>query len=215
MLKRLLVAIGLIATSPALADTPALGWLTGASEREGVWRDHGRIEFPSGRLFVGDPTSSSDQHMRDPRAAPAAAGQLYTFGDGRDGQNYLIWIQFSGQTPVSKGEVLGFGVDAATIGLGSVEAGQALIDLGERNLDAGKGDSFDFLIPHIQATQHFAKWLPLPGSNTSIFLVTTGNDGGLEASWMHDSSGAVSGILIDIRGRSSDGLFLDKLLPIR
>jgi len=183
-LKSFLLTLAMLVALPVMADSPALSWL---------WGD--------------------DYHIRDPRTVPAAKGTLYSFSEAVEERNYLIWIGFTGETPVATGETLGFGVDAAMFALGALEGGQAFVDLGERNIDAGKGDSHDFILPHIDQPHDYAKWLPIPGSRERIFLVSTGSDGGGQATWLIDANGATSGILIDIAGRASDGRYLDKLLP--
>lgn len=213
ILRCALTAVALLTAGPTLADSPALAWLTAASERQGIWRKHGDITFPTKMLFVGDPTWGDDYHIRDPRQVPSDTGTLYTFEEPITRRNYLIWIAFTNEMPVATGETLGFGIDAATIGLGAFEGGQALVDLGERYIDQGKGDSHSFILPHIDQPKSFAKWLPIPGSAERIFLVFTGNDGGSQATWLVDVNGDTSGILIDITGRASDGRYLDKLLP--
>jgi len=48
-----------------------------------------------------------------------------------------------------------------------------------------------------------------------MFIASTGDDGGFAAVWLHDGTDDLSGILVDIAGRESDSLFLDKLLPER
>lgn len=203
----------LISAAPAAADTASAArtWIANASARPGEWREHDRLELTSGRIFVGDPTWGDDYHIRDPRAL---TGTLRVFTrSAPEGYNLLVWLEANGNRPAHAGKQIEFGVDAATIGLGDMAAGQALVDLGEARQDQDQGDSFDWLMPYIQEQQHFARWLPIPPGDQSIFLVSTGNDGGYAAVWLLDDTGALSGILIDIAGRKPDLLFLDKLLP--
>ncbi|MFK7938711.1 MAG: hypothetical protein AB8B82_04985 [Roseovarius sp.] len=202
------------ATGPVDAQTSsaARDWIVNAGQRTGTWRDHGRLALPSGRLFVGDPTWGDAYHLRGAKPAPADAVHVWSFGKGRNGLNYAIWLELAGTTPVKRGEMLEFGVDAAVLALGDYATGQAMVDLGDALIDAGKGDSFDWISPHIQASANFAKWLPIPPQGQQMFLATTNNDGGYGAAWLYDDAGALSGVLIDLRGRASDQTFLDVLL---
>lgn len=208
-----LTAGTLASAAPAGAEavSAARGWIDTASARPGEWREHDGLDLRSGRIFVGDPTWGDDYHIRDPRPL---TGTLRVFTRSEpDGANLLIWLEANGNSPTQTGEQIEFGVDAATIGLGDLAAGQALVALGEARQDQGQGDSFEWLMPFLQEQQHFARWLPIPPGDQSIFLVSTGNDGGYAAVWLLDSTGALSGILIDIAGRKPDLKFLDKLLP--
>jgi hypothetical protein len=202
---------------PAKAQEPhsAQTWLARQSEREesAVWTQLGELTLPSGRIFVGDPTSGHDDHMQGARAAGVARLEAWTFQDRETSANHLIWLEAAGTVPVSKSQMLEFGVDAATIGLGDANTGDLFSALTDRELDAGRGDNFDWIMPHIQESQHFAKWLTIPPNDLHMLIASTANDGGYAAVWLHDTSGALSGILIDITGRTSDQLFLDKLLP--
>ena len=45
-----------------------------------------------------------------------------------------------------------------------------------------------------------------------IFVISIGRDGGLKTVWVKDREGRLSGILIDVSGRLSDRIFLDRLL---
>ena len=187
-------------------------WIVETGARKGVWKDHGPIGFPSGRMFVGDPTWGDDYHLRGHMPVPDVPVRVWSYSEG-GGINFSIWLEAAGTLPASRGEALNFGVDAAVLALGDLETGEAFVALGERRLDAGKGDSFDWIMPHIQAAANFAKWLPIPPDNQPMFLATTNNDGGYAAVWLYDAGGALSGILIDLRGRASDLKFLDVLLP--
>ena len=202
------------AAPPATADD-ARDWLARAGERSLAWTDHGALTLPSGRLFVGDPTGGGAYHMT---ATGAVEGPLRLL-TARDPDapnpdaNALIWLEAGGTPPVATGTRLGFGVDGATLALGSVEAGEAFTALEEIELDAGRGDNFDWIMPHIQISNDFAYWLGVPPGDERMFLATTRADGGYEAVWLLDADGAVSGILIDISGRASDGLYIDTTLP--
>ena len=207
-----LVGLGLSA-APAAAQTfsPARQWITDSAARPGDWRELGQLALPSGQIFVGDPTWSDDYHIRDPRRLDGVL-QVFT-RVAPEGESLLIWLEANGNRPVKTGEKIEFGVDAATIGLGDLAAGQALVSLGEALQEQGKGDSFEWLMPAIQEQQNFARWLPIPPENQPMLLVSTGNDGGYAAVWLLDDRGALSGILIDIAGRKPDLKFLDTLLP--
>ncbi|QFT98879.1 hypothetical protein FIU85_16305 [Roseovarius sp. THAF8] len=223
LLPRLLLILGLFqAAGAAGAEEGALSYLADLSERQGQWADHGVIEFPSGKVFFGDPTYGDGAHIKDPRAAPASTARLWTYsydfiwqGDGSTGtQNGILWLEFSGKTPVRKGERVGFGADAAVIGFGDLNGGKALTALGERWQKAGKGDSFEFLQPFLlDGPYMFTRKVEIPQSDAAIYLVTTGTDGGFDAVWLYDATGDVSGILVDIAGRKSDRKFIDTLIP--
>lgn len=224
LLRRLVLIVGLVPVAGSASEVgqEARSYLARLSERQGEWIDHGVIEFPSGEIFFGDPTYGDDYHIRDPRSAPAPTAHLWTYsydfvwqGDGSTGtQNGIVWIEVSGEKPVRKNERVGFGADAAVIGLGDLDGGRALVALGERWQDAGKGDSFEFLMPILQEGPYmFTKKIPIPQSDTAIYLVTTGTDGGFDAVWLYDADGEVSGILIDIAGCESDLKFIDTLIP--
>ena len=207
-----LASIGLTtAPAPAESLSPARLWLGESAARAGFWQDLGPLARPSGRIFVGDPTWGDDYHIRDPRPL-AGPLQVFTRTDP-DGPNLLIWLEANGNRPAATGDRIEFGVDVATIGLGDLGAGQALVDLGEALQDQGKGDSFEWLQPALQQQQHFARWLPIPPEDQPILLVSTGNDGSYAAVWLLDERGELSGILIDIAGRQPDLKFLDTLLP--
>lgn len=223
VLPRLLLILGLSQIAGAVgAEEGALSYLADLSERQGEWVDHGDIEFPSGKLFFGDPTYGDDNHIRDPRTTPASTARLWTYsydfiwqGDGSKGsQNGTLWLEFSGETPVRKGERISFGADAAVIGFGDLIGGTALVALGERWQEAGKGDSFEFLQPFFLDGPHmFTRKVEIPQSDEAIYLATTGTDGGFDAVWLYDANGDVSGILVDIAGRESDAKFIDTLIP--
>ena len=207
-----LLGLGLF-SAPILAEplSPARIWLVESAARPGNWHDHGQLALPSGSIFVGDPTWGDDYHIRDPRRLDASL-QVFT-RTAPEGDNLLIWLEANGNRPAKTGDKIEFGVDAATIALGDLGAGQALVDLGTTLQDQGKGDSFEWLMPAIQEQRNFARWLPIPPADQPIFLVSTGNDGGYAAVWLLDERGALSGILIDIMGRQPDLKFLDTLLP--
>lgn len=223
LLGRVLLAFGVSSVaSVAIADAQSRAYLADLAERRGTWVDHGDIHFPSGQIFFGDPTNGDDTHIRDPRPAAAPKGRLWTHtydfiweGDGSTGtQNGIVWIEFSGKMSVRKGERVGFGADAAVIGLGDLDGGKALVALGERWMDEGKGDSFEFLSPILlEGPYMFTKQVPIPQTGTSIHILTTGTDGGFDAVWLYDADDKVSGILIDIAGRESDLKFIDSLIP--
>lgn len=199
----------------ALADpeiSAAQQWLASTSGHQATWVDHGMLELPGGQLFVGDPTWGDDSHIKDPRPV-AGPLHVYTLQSPAPAQTHLLWLEASGTPPTHTAERISFGVDAATVGLGALEAGQALVALGERWLDQGKGDSFEFISPLISAEFHFAKWVEIPPGPEQMFLASTGGDGGLDAVWLRDSGGGLSGILVDLTGRASDRAYLDTLLP--
>ncbi|WP_104494381.1 hypothetical protein [Paracoccus denitrificans] len=208
-----LLALGAAGTGNAGPDaTPARDWIAQASGRPGAWTDHGLLELPSGMLFVGDPTWGDDYHIRDPRRLATAALRVFSRSD-EQGRNLALWLEAAGGEPKATGERIEFGVDAATVALGDLEGGRALVAWGESRLEKGLGDSFDWLSPILQEKMNFARWLPIPPDDRPIFIASTGMDGGLAAVWLLDERGSLSGILIDIAGRASDGQYLDTLLP--
>ncbi|MGH1367647.1 MAG: hypothetical protein ACRBCL_03455 [Maritimibacter sp.] len=198
---------------PAHADrSKALAWLQSQSETNGHWKAFGTLDFPSGQIFIGDPTWGDDYHIRWPQKAPADSVDVYVYRR-LDGTNLMVWLEVAGTTPATRGDSYDFGVDAASFALGDLSGGQALVALGERWQDMGRGDSFEFIAPHLQSSRTPAKWLPIPGSNTRIFLAGTGTDGGFAGVWLYDKNGALSGILIDIRGNPKTGKYIDTALP--
>lgn len=222
-LSRYITLFGLVSSATAaLADTAARDYLAAISERQGSWVDHGEVAFPSGQVFFGDPTNGDDTHIRTPRPAPAPDMRIFTYtyqfiwqGDGSTGeQNGILWLEASGLKPVRKSERISFGADSAVIGFGDLDGGRALVELGRSWQDQGKGDSFEFLMPVLEEMPYMAtRKVPIPESDTAIYLVTTGTDGGFDAVWLYDAQGGVSGILVDIAGRESDLKFIDTLIP--
>lgn len=201
------------------AFSSARDWLEAASERDFVWRDLGELTLPSRAIFVSDPTGGLDYHMRHTAPVEIDSLRVWVFESGPERPSFeahtntLVWLEACGTPPVARGSALEFGVDAACLGLGDLETGHAFTRLTDHELDAGRGDSFEWIGPHIREQPHFARWLDIPPDGHRMFVASTGNDGGFAAVWLYDANDALSGILIDIGGRASDARFLDKLLP--
>ncbi|WP_114961532.1 hypothetical protein [Tritonibacter mobilis] len=196
-------------------------WLKEVSERDFVWKDLGVLAVPSQELFVSDPACGSDYHMRHTASVEAVELHIWVLESGLDHKGFhdhtngLVWLEANGNRPFTRGTELGFSVGSASLGIGNIEAGQAFTRLTDYELDAGRGDSFDWISPFLQEKPHFARWLEIPPDRHRIFVASTSNDGGFAAVWLHDAHDLLSGVLIDIAGRASDRLFLDKLLPDR
>lgn len=211
-----------LSRSADLAEAPdARTWLRAASERDDAWQDLGDLGLPSHRIFVGDPTNGHDGHMENVAAIAADTLRVWVLEAGPDQnefeahRNALVWLEARGTTPVARGRSLDFGVDAACFAIGDGATGDAFTRLTDIEFDAGRGDSFEWIQPFIQERPHYARWLEIPPHGHPMFVASTGDDGSFAAVWLHDGSDELSGILIDIAGRTSDGLFLDKLLPKR
>jgi len=157
--------------------------------QECKWKKLGPLALPSGRIFVGDPTGGHDGHMNGAQAVGADALTAWAFQDRSTGENHIVWLEATDALPTHKGAQLDFGVDA------------------------GRGDSFDWLVPHLQISPNFSSWVKVPPAGLPMLLISTRADGGYAAVWLLDAQGTLCGILIDISGRASDQLFLDKLLP--
>lgn len=204
-------------STPGKSD--ARVWLERASARPYVWRDLGELALPSREIFVGDPTWGDNYHLTHTGAVDVPALTVWVLASPPTDSPYLshvnglLWLEASGDTPVAVGTYLTFGVDAACLGLGDLAAGRAFAELTHLELDAGRGDSFEWLLPHIQAHPHYARWLTIPPAGLPMFVASTGNDGGFGAAWLHGENGALAGILIDIEGRAGDSRLLDTLLP--
>lgn len=159
--------------------------------------------------------------MRASTALDVDSVRVWVFESGPEGSefeahtNTLLWLEVLGTPPVTRGSSLDFGVDAACLAFGDLETGHAFTRLSDLEYDAGRGDNFEWLLPHIQEKPHFARWVEIPPDSHRMFIASTGNDGGFAAVWLHDVQDEISGILIDIGGRASDLRFLDKLLPQR
>lgn len=209
------------ASAPTAPPSDARGWLAQAGERPYIWREHGELALPSREIFVGDPTWGDDYHLRQTGSVDVDALTVWVLDAGPQDSIYashvngLVWLQAGGGVPRCVGARLDFGVDAACMALGDVATGRAFAELTDLEQDAGRGDSFDWIQPYLEEHPNYARWLSIPPGGLPMFVASTGNDGGFAAAWLHDEAGALSGILIDIQGRASDGRFLDGLLPPR
>ena len=190
--------------------TDARDWIAAHAAAPGTWQDHGDLALP-GRMFIGDPTWGSDHHITNTYPAPAPLLRVWTLSDPRG--NLALWLENTGALPAASGDKVEFGVDAAMFALGTLESGQALVDLGERGQAEGTGDSFDWLCEQPAYAERQTTWLEIPPGDHRMFLATTPGDGGFAATTLLDGTGAVSGILIDIRGSNQNGKFIDELLP--
>ncbi|MDO5706288.1 MAG: hypothetical protein Q4G49_14650 [Paracoccus sp. (in: a-proteobacteria)] len=191
----------------------ARDWIASVSARPGgTWQDHGDLILVGDQVFIGDPTWGSDHHIENPIPALAPHLRVWALRDDQ-GDNLAIWLENTGAQPFRSGQQIEFGIDAAMFAPGTLAAGQALVDLGERHKDQGIGDSFDWLCAQPVYAHRQTGWLTIPPGDHAMFLATTHADGGFAATWLMDSDGALSGILIDIRGSHQDGMFIDQLLP--
>ncbi|MGB0845024.1 MAG: hypothetical protein ACPGVN_09810 [Alphaproteobacteria bacterium] len=210
----LLAVLPFAASAENKTDTQAetaREWIKTVTERASVWQQHGTLKLPSGDIFIGDTSWSDDYHMQGAKAVPAK--ELDVWLHLSEGRKYVlsVWLEADGGVPVSISNDLGFGVDSAYFSLGDKTAGQALVDIGEQKIP-DVTNSFEFFLPHIDKFGFTALWLDVPPTNIPVFSVETKQDGGLKAVWTNDANGDFSGILIDIRGRESDGLYIDTLL---
>lgn len=212
--------IGLIAVAASLLSGGAHGetgrdWIANTSGRDGEWIDYGTISFPSGQIFIGDPSWGGDYHMRGVQDVPVDELRVWMYvsevSNPKLNQVQTVWLEALGTTPTTTRSRLGFGTDSAYFAFGDARVGHDLANIGDLGL-AALPDSFEFFLPHIQNYGFAGIALKVPPNNAPVFAVETKRDGGLEAVWTEDSNGEFSGILIDIAGRASDGLYLDKLI---
>lgn len=123
----------------------------------------------------------------------------------------LVWLEAAGTRPDSVVGGIEFGMDAAYFAFRDRQAGVDLANIGDLELPEAP-DSFEFFMPIVQRDGFSWAEVPVPAEERPIFVINTGRDGGLKAAWIKDGQGRLSGILIDISGRSNDGVFLDRLL---
>ena len=205
--------LSLVASAPPASaqENDARDWLLEASGHSAEWRGFGPLSLPSGSIFIGDPSWGDDHHMRGAQAVSVDTLGVWLLVAKDGAQVHAAWLEADGGTPAGRTETLSFGTDSAYFAFGDLQTGQDLVDLRDLGLPEAP-DSFEFFLPHIQNFGFTGKWLTVPPSDRPVFAVETKRDGGLEAVWLHSSSGGLSGILIDITGRAGDGRFLDKLI---
>ena len=217
-MKNLVLALTAFATnlisSSAHGET-ARDWIEQQTGREGEWIAYGEINFPSGQIFIGDPSWTDDYHMRGATKIPVDQLQIWMYvsevSNPKANRVHTVWLEALGTTPKKTTSRIQFGVDSAYFAFGDIRVGPDLTNIGDLKL-AGIPNSFEFFLPHIENYGFVGVSLEVPPSSSPVFAVETKKDGGLEAVWTEDGNGAFSGILIDITGRASDGLYLDMLI---
>ena len=218
LLKNYLIAF--VAAATSLISNRAHGetardWIVQTSGREGEWIDYGDISFPSGQIFIGDPSWGGDYHMRGVKELPVDHLRIWMYVSEAQNpevnQVQTVWLEALGTTPKKIRSAISFGTDSAYFALGDARVGHDLTNIGDLGL-AKLPDSFEFFLPHIQNYGFAGISLEVPPNNFPVFAVETKKDGGLEAVWTEDANGEFSGILIDIAGRAFDGSYLDKLI---
>ncbi|MFC0501326.1 hypothetical protein [Asaia krungthepensis] len=190
-------------------------WLAIQSGRPFSWTAFDPLpEGPT--LYLGDPLSDIETlgHVTLPEAAFPLTPWVFESGDESDAYyahtNSLIWLEAAGTMPHTKQMVLEFSVDAGCIGIFTETGRTALV-----KLDAveGPGTTFEWLTARIPPGAHFAVTLSVSTGHASLFIASTGSDGGFGAASLYDKRGILSGVLIDIAGRAGDRCFIDRLLP--
>ena len=200
---------------PAMADDSALDWISMAQGRAGEWQDMGRLELPSGRIFIGDTSWGDDYHMRGAHAVPVLALNVWVHVMPDDNQVSAVWLSTPAGTtaPVQIMHRLNFGMDSAYFATGDAMTGTAIAELRNREVMIPEApDGFELFLPYIQAPDFVATWVKVPPDAGDALAVNTRADGSLQAVWTKDAAGNFSGILIDIMGRADDGTFIDTLL---
>lgn len=217
-MRNRIVALVTVATSlicgGAHGET-ARDWIIEMSGREGEWIDYGEIIFPSGQIFIGDPSWGGDYHMRGAKELPVDHLRIWMYvseaSNPKVNQVQTVWLEALGTTPKKISSKISFGTDSAYFAFGDARVGYELTNIGDLGI-AQLPDSFEFFLPHIQNYGFTGISLEVPPNNSRVFAVETKRDGGLEAVWTEDVNGEFSGILIDVTGRVSDGIYLDKLI---
>lgn len=195
----------------AHAQSDAQNWITETSGQPGEWVNFGTMTLPSGVIFIGDPSWGDDYHMRGARGVPARRLDVFLHINVGENQVNAAWLEAGGGVPVRQVGMLEFGMDSAYFAFGDRRAGEALLDLPALGIE-GAYDSHEFMFQYIGAADFMADWVQVPPDDMPVMIVTTRFDGGLGAAWALDDAGQFSGILIDITGRTSDGVHLDTLL---
>lgn len=212
-LKRILSAILMLSPFHCFADhrPKARDWILSVSERSASWQFLGTLDLPSGSIFIGDPSRGGDYHLRGIKEVNAARLSVWLLIADDSKQVHTVWLEADGDLPEKiSGEIV-FGIDSAYFAFGDLWSGQDLANIGDLNLPK-LPDSFEFFLPHIQNPGFTGIWLDAPPRNSPVCAVETDRDGGLKAVWTEGGGGRFSGILIDITGRRSDELYLDKLI---
>lgn len=187
-------------------------WIDKVASAPGKWTPVGDMQLPSGRMFVGDPSWGDDSHVRGALPSQAARFDIWLRLDPQSGRIQLVWLAAAGGVPVRRGQQIQFGMDSAYFAFGDAGVGQDLAQIGDLEPFVAN-DSFEFLLPQVQRPGFSWKVLPVPPGDGPVHLVNAFNDGSRAAVWLHDRSGAVSGVLIDVIGMAPGQGWLDKLLP--
>jgi hypothetical protein len=190
-------------------------WIQTVSGHSASWKKYDELNLPSGEIFIGDPSWGDDYHLHGARAVPVSKLDVWLFVSNEKNTDenlvHTVWLEASATTPTKVVGAIDFGMDSAYFAIGDLTTGRDLANM--RNLDLSQyADCFEFFLPHIQNYGFMGLWLNVPPKNQPVLAIETKNDGGLRAVWTEDDKGAFSGILIDITGRVTDQLFLDKLL---
>ncbi len=205
---------GLATPSFASAD-PARDWISAAQARTGEWREMGRLDLPSSRIFIGDTSWGDDYHMRGAHAVPVPALDVWLFVAPGDTQINAVWLAApeTSEAPERIAHRLDFGMDSAYFAIGDAATGTAIADLRNREEFIPEApDGFELFLPYVQAAGFLATWVPVPPDAGQALAVNTNTDGGRQAVWTTAASGQFTGILIDVVGTADNGHFIDTLL---
>lgn len=200
-----------VSTKADIDNDAGRSWILDASEHNATWQAFGQLDLPSKTIFIGDPSWGGDHHLRGAQAVSSSQLDVWLLVSNEQNQVHAVWLEANGALPVRSSKSMDFGSDSAYFALGDLATGQALVDIGNLDLPAVP-DSFEFFLPHIQNSGFTGMWLDVPPLNLPVFTVETKRDGGLKAIWAEDIEDNLSGILIDVTGRASDQLFIDKLI---
>lgn len=151
--------------------------------------------------------------MRGALPAPVAGFDIWLRLDPQNNRIQLVWLGAQGGAPVQRGQQIEFGIDSAYFAFGDAAVGQDLAQIGAVEPFVAN-DSFEFLLPQVQRPGFNWTVLPVPPGGGSVHLVNTFSDGSRAAVWLHDRSGALSGVMIDVIGLAPGQGWLDRLLPV-
>lgn len=214
LLRYVMPVLALGAAGPVAAGTsPARDWIaTTAAHATAGWSHAERLDLPSGSLFVGDPSWGGDYHLRGALPVGVPGLDIWVLASDSGQRVHLVWLEAAGTLPVRPAETINFGIDSAYFAFGDLHTGQQLAAIGDHDPFVAN-DSFEFMLPHIQRDDFRWAAISVPPAGSPVHAVNTRSDGGLRAVWVLDAEGALSGILIDVTGRSADQRHLDLLLP--
>ena len=206
--------VGLATPSFASAD-PARDWISAAQARTGEWREMGRLDLPSGRIFIGDTSWGDDYHMHGAHAVPVSTLDVWLFVAPGDTQVNAVWLaapEYS-EAPERITHRLDFGMDSAYFAIGDTITGTVIADLRNREEPLPDAlDGFELFLPYTMAAGFVSTWVPVPKDAGQALAVNTNTDGGRQAVWTTAASGQFTGILIDVVGAAGNGQFIDTLL---